>query len=120
MSRRADADERLRADFVRLMALPVNNPERQKLSDRVPTPVKKLDARARKFTTLQPESMWGSTARKLAEPEAPYAARLHALTAHLFTRQSPCNLAIPGPTVADDMDAYIRTFDNLNGLRRPA
>jgi hypothetical protein len=111
---------RIQEDFARLMALPVNNPERQRLSDRVPTPVKKLEARARKFTTLAPDSMWGSTARKIAEQEPPYAQRLRALTGHLFTRQSPCNLVIPGPTVADDIDAYIRTFDNLNGLRRSA
>jgi len=118
MGKSADYWKRQQEDFVRLMALPLDV-ERQRLSDRVPIPAHKLDARARKFTTLQPESFWGSTARKLAEAEPPYEARLRALTAHLMTRQSPCNLHIPGPTTADDVDAYVRTFDNLNGLRRP-
>jgi hypothetical protein len=94
---------------------PANAPiVRPRLSDVVPLTGKKLAARARKLSTLRPESFWGSTARKLTEREPTYKARLWALTSHLFTRQSPCTLNVPA-TWKDTGD-YIKQFDQLNNL----
>lgn len=101
-----------RDHFKALMALPVDNPERPKLRDRVPLSTSKLAARALKLCTLKPASFWGSTARKLTEPEPPYRARLWALTGHLFTRQSPVVLNIPREW--KDTADYVAQFDSLN------
>jgi hypothetical protein len=110
----------------RLGQLPVTDPHRPKLTDRIGLKGAKLEARARKFLTLKPESFWGSTARQLSEPEPSYKARLWALTSHLFTRQSPvvlkCPTYAPGSKtnhVATTPAEYIRQFDQLNGLKGP-
>jgi len=65
------------------MSLPVDNPDRPNLRDRVPLTGSKLETRARKFTTLRPESFWGSKWRELREPEPPLEQRLNAIARSL-------------------------------------
>ncbi len=45
----------VREHWKHLKALPVDNPERQKLKDRVPGSAKSLERRTRKFLSLSPE-----------------------------------------------------------------
>ena len=79
------------AEWAHLMAIPLDNPERPNLRDRVPLSGSKLETRARKFTSLRPESFWGSTWRKLQEPEPPLEQRLNAIARRLGlgTRNNP-------------------------------
>jgi len=72
--------------FEHLVGLPVDNPERPKLRDRIPLTGKKLEMRARKFTTLAPEfqrspepEWWNKT-----NPEPRYPAHVHG------TKQLQC------------------------------
>lgn len=76
--------------FAELMALPLDNPERPKLSDRVPIKPERLHARCRKFLTLgavySERETW---CRRQLEAEPPYPQRLRAVCPVKPTRQAP-------------------------------
>jgi hypothetical protein len=102
-----------------LMALPVHDPNRPRLRDRVGLRGSKLEARARKYLTWHEVYAERETFRKkMQEKEPSYRARLWSLTGHLFTRQSPVKLNIPAHT--NRVEEYVRRFDQANHLRSGA
>lgn len=100
------------AEFGRLMALPANDPERPKLSDRVALSGPRLAARARKFCTLAREFDPNPTPIN-KRPLPSYAEWLRKASAPRPMLLGPW--PVPDPT--PDPERYIRTFNTLHNLK---
>ena len=99
--RRTSATETNSDHFKRLMALPLDNPERQNLRDAVPFAPKTLATRAKKFTTpaafwVVPKHRWWDE----TNPKPAYPAWVKG------TRQSPCLPFESGLNTLPGMEAY--------------
>lgn len=104
------------AAMVELMALPADNPERQKLSVRLPYPPKKLDALTRSRLSRSPCFAPGYVP-VIARPLPRYADWLAEVSRPRPLR--PGIPKIPEPYVGCDWTTtnYVAWYETANGLR---